>query len=155
MHVLMYLYNWFICLSVTVSWNINYFIGFFEHISTQKGSDIITALNSYDTIETRINSSFFVGVYGPIDSHTFHPNSNKFRNHDLSKKYGMAISIPKTNTMIFSREDQLQVNIKLDDISLEQVNQYKYLGVTLTPSNDSSSEIKGRLMLASTALGKL
>ena len=32
---------------------------------------------------------------------------------------------------------------------------FKYLGVTLTPSNDSTSEIKSRLLLASTALGKL
>ena len=57
--------------------------------------------------------------------------------------------------MIFSHEDQLQVNIKLDDTSLDQVNRFKYLGVTLTPSNDSTSEIKSRLLLASTALGKL
>ena len=52
-------------------------------------------------------------------------------------------------------DDQLQVNIMLDGTTLEQVNRFKYLGVTLTPSNDSSSEIKSRLMLASTALGKL
>ena len=57
--------------------------------------------------------------------------------------------------MIFSHEDQLQVNIKLDDTPLDQVNRFKYLGVTLTPSNDSTSEIKSRLLLASTALGKL
>ena len=70
------------------------------------------------------------------------------RVHDVSKKYGMEISIPKTKAMIFSHVDQLQVNIKLDDTSLD-------LGVTLTPSNDSTSEIKSRLLLASTALGKL
>ena len=75
--------------------------------------------------------------------------------HAVSKKYGMEISIPKTKAMIFSRDDQLQVNIKLDGTSLEQVNRFKYLGVTLTPSNDSTSEIQSRLMLASTALGKL
>ena len=75
--------------------------------------------------------------------------------HDFSKKYGMEISIPKTKAMIFSHEDQLQVNIKLDDTSLDQVNQFKYLGVTLTPSNNSTSEIKSRLLLASIALGKL
>ena len=57
--------------------------------------------------------------------------------------------------MIFSHEDQLQVNIKLDDTSLDQVNRFKYLGVTITPSNYSTSEIKSRLLLASTALGKL
>ena len=57
--------------------------------------------------------------------------------------------------MIFSREDELQVNTKLDGTSLEQVNRFKYLGVTLTPLNDTSSEIKSRIMLMSTALGKL
>ena len=80
------------------------------------------------------------------------------RVHDVSKKYGMEISIPKTKAMIFSHEhdeDQLQVIIKLNDTSLDQVNRFKYLGVTLTPSNDSTSEIKSRLLLASTALGKL
>ena len=77
------------------------------------------------------------------------------RVHDVSKKYGMEISIPKTKAMIFSHEDQLQVNIKMDDTSLEQVNRFKYLGVTLIPSNDSTSEIKSRLLLVSTALGKL
>ena len=56
------------------------------------------------------------------------------RVHDVSKKYGMEISIPNTKAMIFSHEDQLQVNIKLDDTSLDQVNRFKYLGVTLTPS---------------------
>ena len=44
------------------------------------------------------------------------------RVHDVSKKYGMDISIPKTKAMIFSHEDQLQVNIKVDDTSLDQVN---------------------------------
>ena len=32
--------------------------------------------------------------------------------------------------MIFSSEDQLQVDIKLEDTSLDQVNRFKYLGVT-------------------------
>ena len=57
--------------------------------------------------------------------------------------------------MIFSREDQFQVDINLDGTPLEQVNRFKYLGVTLTPSNDSTSEIKSRLLLASTTLGTL
>ena len=77
------------------------------------------------------------------------------RVQDVSKKYGMEISIPKTKAMIFSHEDQLQVNMKLDDTSLDQVNRFKYLGVILTQSNDPTSEIKSRLLLASTALGKL
>ena len=52
------------------------------------------------------------------------------RVHDVSKKYGMEISIPKTKATIFSNEDQIQVNIKLDDTSLDQVDRLKYLGVT-------------------------
>ena len=48
-----------------------------------------------------------------------------------------------------------QVNIKLDDTPVDQVNRFKYLGVTLTPSNNFTREIKSRLLLASTALGKL
>ena len=64
------------------------------------------------------------------------------RVHDVSKKYGMEISIPKTKAMIFSYEDQLQVQIKLDDTSLDQVNRFKYVGVTLTPLNDSTGVIR-------------
>ena len=45
------------------------------------------------------------------------------RVHDVSKEYGMEISIPKTKAKISSREDQLKVNIKLDGTSLEQVKQ--------------------------------
>ena len=79
------------------------------------------------------------------------------RVHDVSKKYGMEklISIPKPKATIFSHKEQLQVTIKLDDTSLDQGNRFKYLGVTLTPSNDSTSEIKSRLLLASTVLRKL
>ena len=58
------------------------------------------------------------------------------RENDVSKKYGMEISIPNTKAMIFSHEDQLQVNIKLDDTPLDQVNRFKYLGVTLMLVSD-------------------
>ena len=43
----------------------------------------------------------------------------------------------------------------MDDTSLDQVNRFKFLGVTLSLSNDFTSEIKSILLLASTALGKL
>ncbi len=77
--------------------------------------------------------------------------------HTTSKKYGMEISIQKTKAMVFdiSSAEPEKVDIKIDNISLEQVDQFKYLGVTLTPSNDSTTEINHRLMLASTVLGKL
>jgi hypothetical protein len=75
--------------------------------------------------------------------------------HEASKRYGMEISIPKTKVMVFTNEDQVKANISIEETTLEQVDQFKYLGVTLTPSNDSSSEIKNRLMLASVVLGKL
>ena len=52
------------------------------------------------------------------------------RVHNVSKKYGMEI-----NRLI--------------------VNRFKYLGVTLAPSNVSTSKIKSRLLPASTVLGKL
>ena len=64
------------------------------------------------------------------------------RVHDVSKKYGMEISIQKTKAMIFSHEDQLQVNIKLDDTSLGQVNRFKYLGVTLNRQMTPPARLK-------------
>ena len=45
--------------------------------------------------------------------------------------------------------------MKINFTSLDQVNRFKYLRVTLTTSNDSTSEIKSRLLLALTALMKL
>ena len=58
--------------------------------------------------------------------------------------------------MVFTLDDQdTTLNITINGSALEQVSQFKYLGVTLTPSNDSSCEIKQRLMLASVVLGKL
>ena len=69
-----------------------------------------------------------------------------------ARNTGWKSAFQKTKALIFNREDQLQVNIKLDGTSLEQANRFKYQGGTLTQSNDSSSEIKSRLMLASTAV---
>ena len=59
--------------------------------------------------------------------------------------------------MVFdiSSDEPEKVDIKIDNITLEQVDQLKYFGVTLTPSNDSTTEINHRQMLASTVLGKL
>ena len=60
----------------------------------------------------------------------------------------MEISIPKTKATMFdiSSDEPAKVDIKIDNISLEEV--------TLTPSNDSTTETNYRLMLTSTVLGK-
>ena len=77
--------------------------------------------------------------------------------HEISKKYGMEISIPKTKTMVFdsNSKDPVKANIQIENTTLDQVDKFKYLGVTFTASNDSTTEIRCRLMQASIVLGKL
>ena len=47
------------------------------------------------------------------------------------------------------------MNIKLDVTTLEQVNRFKHLGVTLKPPNGCTRNISNRPMLASTVLRQL
>ena len=46
--------------------------------------------------------------------------------HEASE-YGIKISVPKSKAMVFSHEDQLQVKINLEGISLNQVHCFEYL----------------------------
>jgi len=48
------------------------------------------------------------------------------------KAYGMSMNVKKTKVMVMSKEGDAQCNIKLDQVVLEQVNRYKYLGSWIT-----------------------
>ena len=53
--------------------------------------------------------------------------------------------------MVMSRDQNagLRHYIKIDNSSLERVEQFKYLGTTLTNQNSIQEEIRGRLKLGS------
>ena len=64
-----------------------------------------------------------------------------------SKEIGLEVSADKTNHMVMSRDQNAgrKHNIKVDDSSFERVEEFKYLGTTVTNQNSIHDEIKRRL----------
>ena len=44
----------------------------------------------------------------------------------------MDVNVKKTKVMVFSKEENVQCNIKVNDEYLEQVTSYRYLGSIVT-----------------------
>jgi hypothetical protein len=65
-----------------------------------------------------------------------------------SKEIGLEVNAEKTKCMVMSRNQNAgqNHNIKLDNKSFERVEQFKYLGTTVTNGNSFQEEIKSRLM---------
>jgi len=63
------------------------------------------------------------------------------------KKNGLAVSTKKTKYMVMSQEQNVgqNYNINIRNKSFEKVEQFKYLGTTLTNHNSIQEEIKRRL----------
>src|SRR5207245_2774480 len=74
--------------------------------------------------------------------------------NDASSRYGMEISKAKTKSMLVA-DKQRVLGIKLANSDIEQVSQFKYLGVSVTSDNSSSIDIRSRLAQAMAALQKL
>jgi hypothetical protein len=66
-----------------------------------------------------------------------------------SKEIGLEVNAGKTKYMVMSRNQNARHNhnIKLDNKSFETVEEFKYLGATLTNRNSIHEEIKSRLTL--------
>jgi hypothetical protein len=64
-----------------------------------------------------------------------------------SKEIGLEVNAEKTKYMVMSRNQNAgqNHNIKIDNKSFEKVEQFKYLGTTLTNRNSIQQEIKSRL----------
>jgi len=64
------------------------------------------------------------------------------------KEYGLEVSADKTKYMVMSPDQNAgrSHNIKTDNSSFERVEEFKYLGTTLTNQNSIQEEIKSRLM---------
>src|SRR5206468_7076720 len=71
--------------------------------------------------------------------------------HDASSRYGMDISKEKTKSMLVA-DKQRVLGIKLANSDIEQVSQFKYLGVSVTSDNSSTIDIRSRLAQAMAAL---
>jgi hypothetical protein len=66
-----------------------------------------------------------------------------------SREIGLEVNAEKTNYMVMSRDQNAgrNHNIKIDNKFIERVEQFKYLGATLTDRNSIQEEIKRRLKL--------
>ncbi|KAJ4450684.1 hypothetical protein ANN_02113 [Periplaneta americana] len=63
---------------------------------------------------------------------------------EASKAIDLEVNPGKTKYMIMSRDQNIvrNVNIKIGDLSFEEVEKFKYLGATVTNINDTREEIK-------------
>ncbi|KAJ4446933.1 hypothetical protein ANN_13635 [Periplaneta americana] len=66
---------------------------------------------------------------------------------EASKAIGLEVNPEKTKYMIMSRDQNIvrNGNIKIGDLTFEEVEKFKYLGATVTNINDTREEIKRRI----------
>ncbi|KAJ4434421.1 hypothetical protein ANN_22983 [Periplaneta americana] len=66
---------------------------------------------------------------------------------EASKEIGLEVNPEKTKYMIMSRDENIvrNGNIRIGNLSFEEVEKFKYLGATLTNINDTREEIKHRI----------
>ncbi|KAJ4438386.1 hypothetical protein ANN_14331 [Periplaneta americana] len=66
---------------------------------------------------------------------------------EASKEMGLEVNPEKTNYMIMSRDENIvrNGNIKIGNLSFEEVEKFKYLVATVTNINDTREEIKHRI----------
>jgi len=74
--------------------------------------------------------------------------------HESSKRFGLKINEKKTKTMTIGKTHE-EIRILLDNIQLEQVTNFVYLGSQITEDAECEQDIKRRAGLASAMVGKL
>lgn len=74
---------------------------------------------------------------------------------DACRRFGLKISVKKTEVMSSDIHGQETLVIKLGDHQLKQVDKFRYLGSTITSKCDLDSEIDNRIGAAAAAFGKL
>ena len=63
------------------------------------------------------------------------------------------MNIKKTKTMLSKTPMNKKINVKVNDITLEQVKHFKYLGTQITENAKSPDEMKCRIHLAKANFG--
>ena len=68
-----------------------------------------------------------------------------------AEEYGMKVNVKKTKTMIISKTGNKTVDITIGQHKVEQVQQFKYLGATITDDGRCEQEIRCRIAMAKQA----
>ena len=79
--------------------------------------------------------------------------TNNVKHH--SKQSGLDMNVKKTKTMVISRDIGTRANISIDNEELEQVEEFKYLGQTITADAKTEKEIKIRIGIAKSRFQEL
>jgi hypothetical protein len=74
--------------------------------------------------------------------------------HETAAKYDMKINIKKTKTMVVSKHEGINLDIRIDGQSLEQVKKFKYLGAMITEDGRCINDVKMRIGMAKEAFVK-
>src|SRR5213083_553540 len=76
------------------------------------------------------------------------------RLNERCKAYGMEINVKKTKVMIRNEKEKqkgMQSCIMLNNVPLEQVTRFKYLGIWITENAKSDEDIRARVEMAKAA----
>ena len=65
-----------------------------------------------------------------------------------SQKSGLDMNVKKTKTMVISSDKNSKANVIVDNVELEQVKEFKYLGQTITADAKTETEIRIRTCIA-------
>jgi hypothetical protein len=77
------------------------------------------------------------------------------RLEETAAEYGMEISSEKSKILVNSTKPRPSTNIQMNGQTLEEVDQFKYLGSTQTKDGTSVKEVKIRLAQAHSAMARL
>ena len=76
----------------------------------------------------------------------------KYYVNNTGKLYGMKMNAKKTKTMVVTRKDETpEINIEIDGYKIEQVNNFNYLGQTITDDGRCEKAIIKRIEIARNA----
>ena len=68
---------------------------------------------------------------------------------ETSRKFGMEISAEKSKLLVISsKPTKIEADIEIDNVKLEQVDPFKYLGCTMNQNGKSLNELRRRTAIA-------
>ena len=70
---------------------------------------------------------------------------------ETCKEYGMEINVKKTKVMVMNGTGRIKKGVKLNNVPLERVTRFKYLGSWITDDAKSDDDIRARVGMAKAA----